>query len=157
MSKYLVTHAELQARPEKVVQHQFNDNAIRNTRTLTEGMGLSNLGIHIVRIESGHDSTTHHYHDADEEFIYILSGSGTAKIDTTEYPVGPGDFMAFPVGGPAHSLHNSSDEDLVYMVGGECNLPDVVHYPDIQRSMIKTDRGERRWSQWSDLHDLPPR
>mgnify|MGYP001326909683 CR=1 FL=1 len=71
MSKYLVKGTETENRPETIVQHQFNDNAIRHTRTLTEGMGLLNLGIHLVRIEPGKDSTTHHYHEADEEFIYV--------------------------------------------------------------------------------------
>ena len=156
MSKYLLSSSEIDAREEFIVQHQFNDNAVRHTRTLTTDMGLNNIGIHIVRIEPGRDSTTHHYHDADEEFIYILSGAGHAKIDTTEYPVAAGDFMAFPVGGPAHSLRNSSNEDLVYLVGGERNLPDIVHYPEIERSMTKTAQG-RRWSSWEDTHDLPSR
>ena len=138
------------------MQHQFNDNAIRHTRTLTEGMGLENLGIHVVRIEPGRDSTTHHYHEADEEFIYILSGQGTAKIDAEEFAVAAGDFMAFPTGGPAHSLSNTSDSDLIYLVGGERNFPDVVHYPDIQRSMTKT-KSARQWSDWEDIHEAPPR
>ena len=156
MTKYLLSRTEIDAMEEHVVQHQFNDNAIRHTRTLTAGMGLEHLGIHIVRIEPGKDSTTHHYHDADEEFIYILSGQGTAKIDTTEYPVAAGDFMAFPTGGPAHSLKNTSEEDLIYFVGGEKNMPDVVHYPEIKRSMTKDSRG-RLWSDWSDTHEVPPR
>ncbi len=156
MSKYLVKGAEIDKRPETLVQHQCNDNAIRHTRTLTEGMGLLNLGIHIVRIEPGRDSTTHHYHEADEEFIYILDGSGTAQIDNEEFAICAGDFMAFPTGGPAHSLHNSSDQDLVYLVGGERNLPDIVHYPELKRTMVKSIEG-RKWSDWSDLHDLPPR
>lgn len=156
MSKYLISRDEIEAREENVVQHQFNDNAIRHTRTLTADMDLKNLGIHIVRIEPGRDSTTHHYHDADEEFIYILSGHGKAKIDHSVYDVAAGDFMAFPAGGPAHSLHNSSDQDLIYLVGGERRFPDVVHYPEIKRSMSKDSRG-RVWSDWSDTHELPPR
>ena len=53
MTKYLLARAEIDAMKEHVVQHQFNDNAIRHTRTLTAGMGLEHLGIHIVRIEPG--------------------------------------------------------------------------------------------------------
>ena len=156
MSKYLVKGTETENRPETIVQHQFNDNAIRHTRTLTEAMGLLNLGIHLVRIEPGKDSTTHHYHEDDEEFIYVLEGSGTAQINNEQFAISGGDFMAFPTGGPAHSLHNSSNQDLVYLVGGECHLPDVVHYPELKRTMLKSLEG-RQWSNWDDLHDLPPR
>ena len=37
-------------------------------------------GERVVRLTPGKDSTTHHYHDADEEFIYVLEGSGRARI-----------------------------------------------------------------------------
>ena len=79
-SKHLLTHDDITVMPEQVVQHQFNDNAIRHTRTLSTPTGLSRIGIHLVRIESGRDSTTYHYHDADEEFIYIVAGRGIARI-----------------------------------------------------------------------------
>lgn len=156
MNKYLLTRKDREAMAETVVQHQFNGNAIRHTRTLTSKMGLTKLGLHIVRIQPGRDSTTHHYHEADEEFIYILSGQGVARIGEDRLDIGTGDFMAFPVGGPAHSLNNNSDEDLVYLVGGERNLPDIVHYPEIEKSMVKSAEG-RRWSDWKDIHPLPPR
>ena len=35
-------------------------------------------------------------------------------------------------------LHNHSDVDLVYLMGGESAAVDVVHYPDIARSMVKS-------------------
>lgn len=156
MSRYLVKKSQLAGRKTDVVQHQFNANAIRHTQTLTAGMGLDHLGIHMVRIEPGRDSTTHHYHEADEEFIYVVSGEGTARIGDETFAIEAGDFMAFPINGPAHSLHNSSDEDLVYLMGGERNLPDIVHYPDLKRSLFKSE-GRRRWTEWSNLGELPPR
>ena len=156
MSPHLIKRDEIERMEEKVVQHQFNDNAIRHTKTLSGLAGLSRLGLHIVRIEPGCESTTHHSHEADEEFILILYGTGTARIDDEYFEVGEGDFMAFPAPGPAHSLYNDGDTDLVYFVGGESNLPDVVHYPTIRRSMTKT--AERRaYSDWDDIHETPPR
>lgn len=156
MSQFLIKREAIEQMPETVVQHQFNDNAIRHTRTLSKLAGLERLGLHIVRIEPGRDSTTHHSHEADEEFIYILSGSGTAQIEDEIFAVSAGDFMAFPAPGPAHSLHNSGEEDLVYFVGGERQIPDVVHYPEKQISMVKT-RSARRYSHWADIKDAPPR
>ena len=155
-TKHLLTRTEIEAMPEKIVQHQFNDNAIRHTKTLSQPAGMARIGIHMIRLEPGHDSTTHHYHDADEEFIFIVSGRGTARIDNEVYEVGAGDFMGFPAPSPAHSLHNAGEEDLVYLVGGESWATDVVHYPDIRRSMIKS-HGRRAWTSWDNLEDVPPR
>jgi uncharacterized cupin superfamily protein len=123
------------------------------TRTLGTHTGLKTLGVHLVRLAPGFDSTQFHYHDADEEFVLILSGRGKAYIGPDTLDVGPGDFMGFPAPSPGHGLHNDSDADLVYLVGGESNPSDVVHYPWIRRTMIKS-HGRRSWVDWADLHEL---
>ncbi|MEM9624524.1 MAG: cupin domain-containing protein, partial [Pseudomonadota bacterium] len=137
-------------------QHQFNANAIRQTRTLTSSTGMQRIGIHQVRLAPGCDSTTHHSHDADEEFIYVIAGEGIARIGDETYPIGPGDFMGFPAPSAAHSMTNTGSEDLVYLMGGERHASDTVHYPDLRRSMIKS-HGQRTWSDWQDMIELPPR
>ncbi len=142
--KHYLSAEDIAALDERKHVHQFNDNAVRMTRSVGELLGLTRLGVNLIRLESGRDSTTHHYHDADEEFIYILSGKGLAKIGDETTAVGPGDFMAFTAPSAAHSLHNPNAEDLVYLVGGESNYPDVVHYPDIDRIMLKTG-GKKSW------------
>ena len=77
-------------------------------------------------------------------------------IGDDSFDIEAGDVMAFPAGSPAHSMSNPYDEDLVYLMGGECNSNDVVHYPRIERSMVKF--GKRRyWTHWSDQHELPPK
>jgi len=152
--KFLLGAADIEALEEVRHRHQFNDNGIRLTRNLGDNAGLTRMGVHLVRLAPGRESTQHHYHDADEEFIYILSGRGVAHIGEDRYDVGPGDFMGFPAPSPAHSLENPYAQDLVYLMGGERNAVDVVHYPRIERSMIKT-HGRRRWVDWPDMHELP--
>ena len=156
MSKHLLSRAAIEAIPETETQHQFNASAIRHSRSLASQTGLQRIGLHLVRIQPGHDSTTHHYHDADEEFIYILSGRGRARIGEEVFEVEAGDFMGFPAPSPAHSMHNSYTEDLVYLMGGEKWATDIVHYPDIKRSMLKSG-GRRIWAAWTDMKELPPR
>ena len=94
-----------------------------------------------------------------------MSGHGTARIGDDTYDIGPGDFMGFPAPSPAHSMHNPSrpdadgvetGEDLVYLVGGERWATDVVYYPDIKRTMIKS-HGQRRWVDDGQLEDVPRR
>lgn len=151
----LIRAAEIAALPEQRHVHQFNDNAVRHTRTLGERAGLGRIGLHLVRLEPGRDSTQHHFHDADEEFLYVISGRGLAHIGDEAFEVGPGDFMGFPAPSPPHSLSNPFDEDLVYLMGGERNPVDAVHYPRIRRSMMKA-HGAKRWVDWDHLHDVAP-
>lgn len=151
-TRHLLAAAQIAAMPERRHQHQFNDNAVRMTRTLGVATGLERIGVHLIRLAPGRDSTQHHYHDADEEFVYVVSGRGLAHIGDERWEVGAGDFMGFPAPSPPHSLSNPFEEDLVYLVGGERNAVDTVHYPRIQRSMLKAP-GTRRWVDWKDLHD----
>ena len=138
---------------ERAHRHQFNTQAVRMTRTLGLPAGLTHMGVHLIRLEPGYHSTQFHYHDADEEFVLILAGTGRAFIGDETFDIRPGDFMGFPAPSPGHGLHNNSAGDLIYLVGGESNPSDVVHYPWIQRTMIKS-HGRRSWVDWSDLHDL---
>ena len=41
---------------------------------------MQRIGVHIVRLAPGRESTQFHYHDADEEFLYVLEGRGIAEI-----------------------------------------------------------------------------
>ena len=154
MTTYLFPKAERDALPESTSTHQFNANAVRQVRTLTSLAGLERIGLHIVRLTQGHESTEQHSHDNDEEFLVILSGRGVAVIGDESHEVFAGDIMAFPIGSPAHALKNPHEEDLVYVMGGERNKNDVVHYPNIERSMVKTTN-RRYWTDWKDQHELP--
>lgn len=133
--------------------HQFNDNAIRLTRTLSELTGMERIGVHLIRLEQHRDSTTFHYHDAQEEFIYVVQGRGIAEVGNEVFTVGAGDFFGFPAPSAPHLLRNPHAEPLVYLVGGERGALDVVHYPRLQRSMLKYPN-QKRWMRWSDIHEV---
>lgn len=150
----LLPFSDIDSLEEIEHQHQFNPDAIRLTKTLGTRTGLTRIGVHLVRLQTGRDSTQFHYHDSDEEFIYILAGKGIAEIGDESFEVGAGDFMGFPAPSPAHNLRNPHDEDLIYLMGGERNPADLVHYPRIRRTMLKS-HGKRSFVDWDDLTDLP--
>ncbi|MGB5975107.1 MAG: cupin domain-containing protein [Nodosilinea sp.] len=125
----LLTASAIAALPEAVFVHPLNPRAIRHSKSLGDEAGLHHLGFHLVRVEPGHDSTQHHVHQAEEEFIYIISGRGLAGLGAEVVEVGPGDFMGFAPGGLAHSLSNPFTEDLVYLMGGMRLDFDICDYP----------------------------
>lgn len=151
--KHHLSAAEIEQLTERRHVHQFNQDAVRMTRSIGEQLGLERTAVHLIRLEPGRESTQFHYHEATEEFIYIVSGRGIAEIGDESAEVGPGDFMAFPTPSLAHTMRNPFDEDLVYLVGGEHKATDVVHYPRIHRTMMKSPQG-RRWVSSDDIHDV---
>jgi uncharacterized cupin superfamily protein len=138
-SPHLLTATDVAALAEVPRQHQFNDNAIRHTRSIGDALGLTTIGVHLVRVEPGRESTQFHFHHQDEEFIYILSGQGIAEIGDNEYEVGTGDFMAFSTNSLPHTLRNPFDTDLTYLMGGNRSDIDVCDYPRINRRMYRID------------------
>ncbi|MDA0978340.1 MAG: cupin domain-containing protein [Proteobacteria bacterium] len=152
----LLTRDMIEKMDEAVHVHQFNDQAIRHTRSIGDALGLSRIGVHLVRVEPGHDTTRFHFHHCDEEFVYILSGQGEARIGDETVAVTGGDFMAFPANSPAHSMRNTSTEDLVYLMGGSREAIDICDYPEINRRMYR-EHGRKQYVSLDDLHDVPRR
>nr|WP_279237417.1 cupin domain-containing protein [Dyella sedimenti] len=109
--------------------HALNPLAVRQRKSLGDTTGLTALGFHRIELAPGHDSSEYHRHLYEEECVYVLSGHGTALIDERAHAVGPGDFLGFARGGPAHVLSNSSDEPLVLLVVGQRLEQDVCDYP----------------------------
>lgn len=125
----LLTAAAIAALPGQTKVHALNPNAVRNSQSLGDAVGLAHMGVHLVTIQPGRDSTEYHRHWYEEEFLYVLSGQGTAEIDGQLHPVAAGDFMGFGRNSPAHGLSNTGTEPLVCLVGGQRLEQDVCDYP----------------------------
>lgn len=137
--------------PQKFV-HPLNAQAIRWTRSLGDACGLTSLGVHLVRVKPGDETTEFHFHHHDEEWIYILSGHGKAQIGDEEHDIGAGDFMGFVAGSAPHGMRNTGDHDLVYLVGGN-RLPfDVCDYPKLKKRRYRTN-GKSYFMTWDQIDE----
>ncbi len=150
---YILRASDIQALEEQSVVHQFNKRAIRNTRSLGDLTGLSAIGVHLVRVASGDETTQHHNHEFSDEFIYVIEGNCTLKLDSDQHALQPGDFVGFPANGPAHSMKNTGSTDLVYLMGGSRPDLDICNYPDIKRRMYLV-RGKREFVDLEHLHHV---
>jgi uncharacterized cupin superfamily protein len=122
---------------ERTFSHPWNPRSEVTGTHLSPRTGLERTGVSLVRIRPGKESYAYHVHHRKEEWIYILSGSGTALIDGREYAVDPGDFIAFPTPSVAHNMRNPNDEDLVYLMGGENLDFEVADFPLLDKRMIR--------------------
>lgn len=91
-----------------------------------------------VELEPGNFAYGYHYHEANEEVFYIISGSGVVRTIDNEIPVKAGDVIGFPTGDKgSHVISNNSEtEKLVYIDFGTTILPEVVHLPDYNKIMV---------------------
>lgn len=117
--------------------HPWNPKSELTGVQLARLTGLERTGVSLVRIAPGKESFVYHSHEREEEWLYILSGNGTAEIDGGEYQVGAGDFMGFPAPSVAHHLRNSGSEDLVYLMGGENRDAEVATFPKLGKKMVR--------------------
>lgn len=141
--RFLVKGEEIDSMEEVAAHHPLNPSSEAHYRPLSHLVGLERVGFHMVRLAPGKEANEYHTHNVEEEFFYILSGRGKALIDDEEYEIGPGDFMGFTTPSVAHHITNTSDEDLVYLVGGERRPFELALYPRLKKTLVR--QGGRAW------------
>jgi uncharacterized cupin superfamily protein len=73
-----------------------------------------------------------HWHEGEDEFVYVLSGALTLIDDNGAHALTAGSFAAFPAGAAnAHHLVNRSDAPATFIaVGTRKPGVETIHYPD---------------------------
>ncbi|HMC93817.1 MAG TPA: cupin domain-containing protein [Polyangia bacterium] len=119
-------------------------------RRLGGAAGGQMIGANLTEVAPGGVSFPFHYHCATEEALYVLSGSGAARIGETRVPVRGGDWISFPVGPEhAHQMINDGVEPLVYLcVSASAQKVDVVGYPDSKKVAATAGTFEKPIHRW---------
>ncbi|MBE5961927.1 MAG: cupin domain-containing protein [Lachnospiraceae bacterium] len=112
---------------------------------VTDPAECSQCQVTIYEIPPYKSNYPYHYHIANTEVFYILSGSGILTTPQGEREVYPGDFIICPPDEKsAHKLTNQSGTEVLrYLDFDTCNDPDVIHYPDSKKTgvMVKGQKG----------------
>ena len=145
--KLLLKAADIAALAGERKIHFLNDNAVRVNKSLGDAVGLAHIGVHVIEVQPGHDTTEYHRHWYEEECIFCLSGRGTLEIEGQTFAFEPGDFVGLPRATAAHGLVNDGDEALVCLVMGQRLAQDVSDYPKAGKRLYRNS------GQW-DLVDL---
>src|SRR5689334_10878860 len=93
--------------------------------------GLTRMGIHHERLLPGRRTSYPHAESAEEEFVYVISGTPDVWLDGELHRLSPGDAVGFPAGtGLCHSFLNNSTREVRLLVVGEARKPENrVFYP----------------------------
>jgi uncharacterized cupin superfamily protein len=123
-SRYPTPHdAVCQARTKFVLGDQFD---------------LTQFGVNIAVIEPGAWSAQRHWHETEDEFVYMLEGELVLADDAGEHVLKPGMCAGFKANnGNGHCLINKTNKRAVYLeVGTRLDVEKVI-YPDIDMMMLK--------------------
>lgn len=129
--------AEIEAMEGVQKTHYLNPVAKRLNKSLGDATGLQRIGVHLIRVDPGHQSSEYHAHHFEEECLYVLAGRGLAVLGETLQPIGPGDFIGFPTNGIAHEIINDGAEPLVCLVMGQRVVQDVCDYPRLGKRLYR--------------------
>jgi uncharacterized cupin superfamily protein len=116
----------------------------REKRALGDVAGLTQFGVNLTRLKPGGSSALRHWHESEDEFIYVLSGEITLIEDAGETVLRPGEAAGFKAGvADGHHLVNRSQRDALYLEIGTRAARDRGHYSDVDLVYDRDESGVR--------------
>lgn len=110
----------------------------RAKRALGDPFGLTQFGVNLTVLAPGAASAERHWHEREDEFVYILEGEVILIDETGEQRLEPGMCVGFKCGVPnAHKLVNRSDRPVTFLEVGTRSDGDRAHYPEADMAAVK--------------------
>lgn len=123
----------------------------RVKRALGDQAGLTQFGVNLTTLPPGCASALPHWHEREDEFVYIVSGHPTLIHGETEEQLAPGDCAGFKAGVEvAHCLRNDTDRDVVVLEIGSRIPGERAFYPGLD---LMADTGSEHF--YHHLDGLP--
>jgi uncharacterized cupin superfamily protein len=110
----------------------------RAKRVLGDKFGLTQFGANHVTLEPGAWSSHRHWHEVEDEFVYVLTGTITLRSDEGETLLTPGMCAGFKAGVPnGHCLVNATAEAATYLEVGTRSPTETAHYSEVDMKAVK--------------------
>ncbi|HET7363142.1 MAG TPA: cupin domain-containing protein, partial [Burkholderiales bacterium] len=95
-------------------------------------IGAKKLGYNLTAVPPGKRAYPFHSHRVQEEMFYVIEGTGEVRIGGETFPIGAGDIIACPTGGPetAHQIVNTGKTELRYLSVSTKEPTEICEYPD---------------------------
>lgn len=116
----------------------------RARKRLGRAAGLTQFGVNLCTLKPGAASSQRHWHENEDEFVYVLEGEVVLCEDGGETVLKPGDAAAWQAGVPdGHCLINRSNCDAVFIEVGMRAAVERAHYSDIDMKVVRDESGFR--------------
>jgi uncharacterized cupin superfamily protein len=122
----------------------YNEPCTGRFRTcLGDAAGLKQFGVNMTRLPAGCWSSQRHWHTAEDEFVFVLTGEVVLVTDAGEETLRAGECAGFQAGSSdGHHLQNRTDREAIYLeIGARQGEHDEVFYPDIDLIVPKGRAG----------------
>ena len=104
----------------------------REWQSLGDAVGLSQFGANLMRLKPGAASSARHWHEQEDEFVYMVEGELVLVEDEGETMMRPGDVAGFKAGvANGHHLVNRSGGSAVFLVVGTRAPRERCQYSEI--------------------------
>lgn len=114
----------------------------RSKQRLGDAAGIGQFGVNLTRLKPGAASALRHWHETEDEFVFMVAGEVILVEDSGETPLKAGEAAAFPAGAPnGHHLVNRSDADAVYLEIGTRTKRDRVTYTASDVDLVAVNDG----------------
>ncbi len=116
----------------------------RERKRLGNAAGLDQFGVNLTTLKPGAASALRHWHEQEDEFVYVVEGEIVLVENDGETVLKPGDAAGFKANnGIGHQLINRSDHNAVYLEVGMRSKYERVDYPDVDLKVVRDDKGMR--------------
>jgi len=116
----------------------------RSRQRLARSAGLKQFGVNLCRLKPGAASSQRHWHENEDEFVYMLEGEAVLCEDGGETVLKPGDAAGWKAGvANGHCLVNRSNRDAVFLEVGTRAASEKASYSDIDMLFERTDKSYR--------------
>jgi len=114
----------------------------RSRKRLGNAAGLDQFGVNLTTLKPGAASALRHWHQREDELVYVLEGELTLIEDGGETKLRAGDAAGFKANVPnGHHLVNKSDRNAVYLEIGTRSKHERAEYPDVDLVVVRDEVG----------------
>ena len=134
---------------ELIKYYQGNTDTYKQIKVGDLG-GLTQFGVNKTILPKNSATAMRHWHDKEDEFVFIISGSATLVDKDGKHEMNAGDCATFKAGdNNGHAIVNKSTEDVVLLEVGTRAQKDIVHY--IDKDLINdVDRTQTKQNTFKD-------
>ena len=116
-------------------EHDHGERQFKRKK-IAAAAGGERLGASLYEVPPGKRMWIRHYHEGNEESIFVLNGSGTLYLgpEKETHALEPKDYVALPAGEESAHDIEAGEDGLELLMSATMEEPDITVYPD--RDMV---------------------
>jgi len=153
MAEHVINEADIEW-----TDYDHGKRSFRGKR-FTRASAADELGCSLYEIDPGKRGWLAHYHEGNEEALFVLNGGGTLWLgpDETDHELAAGDFVTMPRGPDGQHELEAGPDGIRYLAVSTMNAPDITVYPRQDQVGLYSgappggEKSKRRLSKYLDI------